>query len=153
MDDYWEHTRHGNEYMYKNNERVVTKGTHATDLFSDWAIADIKQAKDDSRPFFQFLSYNAPHDPIHPPKDYYERFKKRNPKSTETRALLGGLIEHMDYSIGRVLDSLEKLGLAKNTLIILLQIMAVSSALVQIMVNSAPIRLTCTRVVCAFVLQ
>jgi arylsulfatase A-like enzyme len=118
MDDYWEHTRHGNEYMYKNNERVVTKGTHATDLFSDWAIADIEHAKDDSRPFFQFLSYNAPHDPIHPPKDYYERFKKRNPKATETRALLGGLIEHMDYSIGRVLDSLEKLGLAKNTLIV-----------------------------------
>ena len=74
------HTRHGNEYMYKNNERVVTKGTHATDLFSDWAIADIKQTKEDSRPFFQFPSYNAPHDPIHPPKDYYERFKKEIPK-------------------------------------------------------------------------
>ncbi|EDM27070.1 N-acetylgalactosamine 6-sulfatase (GALNS) [Lentisphaera araneosa HTCC2155] len=118
MDDYWEHTRHGNEYMYKNFQPLATKGTHATDLFSDWAIADIEAAKNDARPFFQFLAYNAPHDPIHPPKEFYEKFKKRHPNASEKRALLAGLIEHMDHSIGRVLDHLNKLGLANNTLVV-----------------------------------
>ena len=118
MDDYWEHTRHDIAYMYKNDQRVETKGTHATDLFTNWSIAEIRQAHKDSRPFFQFLSYNAPHDPIHPPEDYFKYFLKRNPNATEKRAKLGGLIEHMDYSIGRVLDCLKELGIEKNTLIV-----------------------------------
>lgn len=118
MDDYWQHTRHDIAYMYKNNERIETKGVHATELFTDWAIEEIKQAQQDPRPFFQFLSYNAPHDPIHPPKEYLKKFQKRNPKSSDKRAKIAGLIEHLDYSIGRVLDCLNKLGIEKNTLIV-----------------------------------
>ncbi|MDD7984630.1 sulfatase-like hydrolase/transferase [Lentisphaera marina] len=118
MDDYWEHTRHNIAYMYKNDQRVETKGTHATDIFTNWSIEEIRQAHKDSRPFFQFLSYNAPHDPIHPPEEYFKYFQKRNPNATEKRAKLGGLIEHMDYSIGRVLDCLEELGITNNTLIV-----------------------------------
>ncbi|EDM28858.1 N-acetylgalactosamine 6-sulfatase (GALNS) [Lentisphaera araneosa HTCC2155] len=118
MDDYWEHTRHGVAYMYHNSTAVETKGTHATELFTNWAIEEIKQAQKDPRPFFQFLSYNAPHDPIHPPKKYYEYFKKKQPNTSEKRAKIGGLIEHLDYSIGRVLDTLNELEIDKNTLVI-----------------------------------
>ncbi|WDE96675.1 sulfatase-like hydrolase/transferase [Lentisphaera profundi] len=118
MDDYWEHTRHGNAYMYKNNDRIETKGTHATDLFTNWAIEEIKSAQQDQRPFFQFLSYNAPHDPIHPPEDYFQKFKKRYPNATDKRAKIAGLIEHLDYSIGRVLETLKKLKIKNNTLIV-----------------------------------
>ena len=118
MDDYWGHTRHGNEYMYKNDSPIKTKGTHATDLFTNWAIEEIKQSQKDSRPFFQFLSYNAPHDPIHPPEKYFQSFKKRHPNKSERRAKIAGLIEHLDYSIGRVLDCIKELKIDKNTLII-----------------------------------
>ena len=118
MDDYWKHLRHGNAYMYHNKERVETAGTHATDLFTNWAIEDLKMAKKDGRPFFQFLAYNAPHSPIHPPKEWLEKFKKNNPGIPVKRAKIGALIEHLDYSVGKVLDTLDELDLSKNTLVI-----------------------------------
>ncbi|MCM8530469.1 MAG: sulfatase-like hydrolase/transferase [Lentisphaeraceae bacterium] len=118
MDDYWHHRRRGNNYMYHNDELLKTEGTHATDLFTDWSIEELRKAKKDSRPFFQFLAYNAPHSPIHPPKNWLNKFQKENPKSSEKRAKIGALIEHLDYSIGRVLKSLKDLDLDKNTLVI-----------------------------------
>jgi arylsulfatase A-like enzyme len=118
MDDYWKHTRHGNKYMFHNKTPLKTQGTHATDLFTQWSIEELKAAKEDKRPFFQFLAYNAPHSPIHPPKDWLAKFKKTNPKATAKRAKIAALIEHLDHSIGKVLKALEDLQLKENTLVI-----------------------------------
>ena len=118
MDDYWEHRRFGIPYMYHNKKAIETRGTHATDLFTDWSIEEIKKSKKDGRPFFQFLSYNAPHSPIHPPKDWLAKFKKNNPGASDLRAKIGALIEHLDYSVGRVLKALDDEGMAENTLVI-----------------------------------
>jgi arylsulfatase A-like enzyme len=118
MDDYWHHRRFDINYMYYNDKLLNTEGTHATDLFTDWAIEDIKKAKEDGRPFFQFLAYNAPHSPIHPPKDWLAKFKKENPNASKLRANIGALIEHLDYNIGKVIDTLDELGLTENTLVI-----------------------------------
>jgi arylsulfatase A-like enzyme len=118
MDDYWDHRRGGINFMYHNSKLLETKGAHATDLFTDWSIEELKKAKADGRPFFQFLAYNAPHDPIHPPADWLEKFKKNNPSVNDKRAKLGALIEHLDYSIGRVLKSLDELGFTENTMIV-----------------------------------
>ena len=118
MDDYWEHRRHGIPYMYHNKKAIETRGTHATDLFTDWSIEELKKSKEDGRPFFQFLAYNAPHSPIHPPKDWLAKFKKNNPKATNLRANIGALIEHLDYSIGRVLKALDELGMSENTMVV-----------------------------------
>jgi arylsulfatase A-like enzyme len=118
MDDYWQHLRHGNNYMYHNDKLLQTKGTHATALFTQWAIDDFKKAKQDGRPFFQLLAYNAPHSPIHPPKDWLKKFQSNNPKASRKRAKIGALIEHLDHNVGLVIDSLEELKLADNTLVI-----------------------------------
>jgi arylsulfatase A-like enzyme len=118
MENYWRHRRFGKEYMFHNNKRLITAGTHATELFTQWAIEDLKASKKDGRPFFQFLAYNAPHSPIHPPKDWLQKFKKANPKASAKRAGIGALIEHLDHNIGRVLQSLKELNLDKNTLVI-----------------------------------
>jgi arylsulfatase A-like enzyme len=117
MDDYWTHLREGNNYM-RLNQQVIEPEGHATDLFSDWAIEYLENATQKKSPYFLFLAYNAPHFPIQPPDEWYEKVKNREPELSEKRAKNVAFVEHMDYSIGRVLAALEKSGLAKNTLII-----------------------------------
>lgn len=117
MDDYWTHLREGNNYMRLNQQQIDPEG-HATDLFSDWAIDYLENAKEKKSPYFLYLAYNAPHFPIQPPDEWYEKVRKRQPELSEKRAKNVAFVEHMDYSIGLVLAALEKTGLAENTLVI-----------------------------------
>jgi arylsulfatase A-like enzyme len=117
MDNYWDHLRHGNNYM-RFNEQVIQPQGHATEIFSDWAIEYFQSAASSSKPFFMFLSYNAPHFPIQPPDEWLQKVVERDENITELRAKNIAFVEHMDHHIGRVTDALEQLGLAENTIII-----------------------------------
>jgi arylsulfatase A-like enzyme len=117
MDDYYTHQRHGIEYMHLN-EKVIEIEGHATDLFSQWSCDYIKSREENDKPFFLCLTYNAPHTPIQPPKDWLEQINKREPEISKKRASLVALIEHMDDGIGRVMQTLRESGLDKNTVII-----------------------------------
>ncbi len=117
MDDYYNHRRHGFNYMRLNEKEIDPKG-HATDLFSQWAIDYIKERAGSKQPFFLYLAYNAPHTPIQPPKDWFERVKKREKNISDKRAKLVALIEHLDAGIGKVIASLREVGLYNNTFII-----------------------------------
>ena len=117
MDDYWTHLRHGLNLMRYNQEVVNPQG-HATDVFTEWACAYLQERARTPKPFFLYLAYNAPHDPIQPPPEWLEKVKRRDPKLPEKRAKLVALIEHLDAGIGRVLDTLDRTGLATNTLVI-----------------------------------
>ncbi|MHC4880490.1 MAG: sulfatase-like hydrolase/transferase, partial [Planctomycetota bacterium] len=102
MDDYYNHRRHGNNYMYRDRTEIDPKG-HATDLFTDWACDYIQDRKAD-QPYFLYLAYNAPHTPIQPPDEWVARVKAREAGITDRRAKLVALIEHMDDGIGQVLS-------------------------------------------------
>ncbi len=117
MDDYYTHLRHEQNYM-RLGEKVITPKGHATDLFSDWAISYHESRKDADEPFFTFLAYNAPHDPIQPPADWLEKVKIREPDMTDARAGLVALIEHLDAGIGRVIDHLKETEQWENTVTI-----------------------------------
>ncbi len=138
MDDYYNHRRHGFNYLRLDNKEIDPKG-HATDLFTQWAIDYLREragrkdpprvegilpsdrgqdARDTTRPFFLYLAYNAPHAPIQPPQEWVERVKGREPGITDKRARLVALIEHLDAGIGKVIDALKETGLAENTLVL-----------------------------------
>ncbi len=117
MDDYYHHRRHGNNYMRHNGETVDPRG-HATDIFTGWTLDYLKARSQDKKKFFLYLAYNAPHDPIQPPPEYLARVRARENGITEKRAKLVALIEHMDYSIGRVMAALKNNGQARNTLVV-----------------------------------
>jgi arylsulfatase A-like enzyme len=117
MDDYWNHRRHGNNYMRLNEKEIDPKG-HATDIFSDWAIEYIQESKNVANPFFMYLAYNAPHFPIQPPEDWLEKVKKRENSISDKRAKNVAFVEHLDYGIGRVINALKESGKYENTLII-----------------------------------
>jgi len=117
MDDYYEHRRHGINYMRLNRQQITPSG-HATDLFSDWSVDYINSRKASTAPFFLYLAYNAPHTPIQPPTEWLEKIKSREVGISDARAELVALIEHMDYGIGQVVDAIRSNGFEDNTLIV-----------------------------------
>lgn len=117
MDDYYDHRRHGINYMRLNDEEINPEG-HATDLFTEWACEYLRERRNAEEPWFLYLAYNAPHTPIQPPEDWLAKVREREPEMSEQRAKLVALIEHMDEGIGRVLDCLDETGFADDTLVI-----------------------------------
>ena len=117
MDDYYTHLRHGHNYMRLDRETIDPEG-HATDLFTAWAIETIEDRSARDEPFFLYLAYNAPHTPIQPPEEWVEKVRRREPEISELRARYVALVEQMDNGIGRVLDALDRSGVASNTLVV-----------------------------------
>lgn len=117
MDDYWTHRRH-NLNLMRDNKEVIDPQGHATDIFTGWAVEYLQERAKAPKPFFLYLAYNAPHDPVQPKPDWLARVKQREPEISEKRAKLVALIEHLDDGVGQVLGTLDKTGLAENTLVI-----------------------------------
>ncbi|MGD0089618.1 MAG: sulfatase-like hydrolase/transferase [Planctomycetota bacterium] len=117
LDDYWTHLRGGQNFMRRNLE-VITPQGHATDVFTGWACEYLEERAKAGGPFFMYLAYTAPHDPIQPPPEWLAKVKEREPGISEKRAKMVALIEHLDDGIGKVLAALDRLKLADNTLIV-----------------------------------
>ncbi|GHV02664.1 hypothetical protein FACS1894159_11580 [Bacteroidia bacterium] len=118
MDNYYTHIRQNQNLMRRNREVIETGGTHATELFTTWAIDYVKENAPKKEPFFLYLAYNAPHDPLEPPKEWEERVRAREPKISKTRGLYVALIEHLDDNIGRFVAALRSTGQLDNTILI-----------------------------------
>jgi arylsulfatase A-like enzyme len=117
MEDYYTHIRDKNNYM-RLNDQVISPSGHATEIFTGWALGYLKKQENRKEPFFLYLAYNAPHDPIQPPAEWLEKVKTREKGITEKRARLVALIEHLDDNVGRVLDQLESSGQINNTVVV-----------------------------------
>jgi arylsulfatase A-like enzyme len=117
MDDYETHLRNGHNFLRQDRAEIDPAG-HATDLFTTWACEFLHRRADGADPFFLYLAYNAPHDPLQPPAEWLLKVRRREPGIPEKRARLVALIEHMDAGIGKVLHTLEATGAARKTLVI-----------------------------------
>lgn len=117
MDDYYSHKRAGDNWMRENTKEITPKG-HATDVFSSWASDYIAQQAKKDTPYFLFLAYNAPHDPIQPPEEYLKIVKEREPSASLKRQKMIALIEHLDASVANVLEAIEQSGEADNTIVV-----------------------------------
>ncbi len=107
-----------------NRELVTGKGFLADDL-TDRALTFIEAHRE--RPFFVYLPYNTPHSPMQVPDEFWVRWRDkdlamrhREPDLEDvdhTRAALA-MVENIDGNVGRVLGSLARLGLARNTIVV-----------------------------------
>ncbi len=136
---------------------------YATRTYTDKMIGYIEANRRDGKPFFAYVSHQAPHDPYHLPRDWRDRhvgeydkgwdIVRRErlqrqielgivPAGTELaermwfvpdpivlapapRAILGrkmelyaGLVENLDFHIGRLVDYLKEVGEYENTIFI-----------------------------------
>jgi len=111
--DYFSHEEHGVLDWYRDNKPVREKG-YTTQLLGKDAVKYINE-QDPSKPFYLYLTFNAPHTPYQAPQDYIDRYKDiQDP----TRRTYAGMVACLDDEIGRVVAALDKKGLRRNTLIL-----------------------------------
>lgn len=94
-------------YM-KGGGKALWKDENIADSITTHALDFIKENKD--RPFFMYFATND----VHVPRFPHDRFRGKNPMG-----LRGDAIAQFDWSVGQILDELDRLGLTENTLIIL----------------------------------
>jgi arylsulfatase A-like enzyme len=101
-------------WMMRNHEPVRTTG-YLTDEFSNEAVQFVTRNKD--KPFFLYLSYNAPHTPMQASEKYLSRFTNiTNPQ----RRTYAAMVSAVDDGVGRLLATLREQGLEKQTLVFFL---------------------------------
>jgi arylsulfatase A-like enzyme len=152
--------------VFTEDGRYLTglpKDYYATKTYTDKLIGFIDANHRDGKPFFAYVSHQAPHDPFHLPRDWRNRYVgmydqgwdavrqarlKRQvelgilPEGTglaermwflpdpvllapASRALLGrkmelyaGMVENLDFHVGRLIDHLKAIGEYDNTIFI-----------------------------------
>ena len=98
-----------------NKSPEFTPGSYLTDYYTDEAIKVIE--KNQNRPFFLYLGHWAVHNPLQALKSYFNLFSDH--RMNHNLQVYSGMIEALDRSVGRIIDSLEEYNLTDNTLIIL----------------------------------
>lgn len=83
------------------DQRTITR------RYTEEAIARIRSFKDE--PFFLYLAHSLPHIPL---------FRSREFKDISVAGIYGDVIEEIDWSVGRILETLREEGIAENTLVI-----------------------------------
>ena len=109
----------------EHNGQIVRGDGFMIDDFTNKAMAFIEDNKD--KPFFAYLPYNTPHSPMQVPDTWWDKFKdkqltmrNRDPqreKLGHTRAALA-MCENIDWNVGRLLQKLDDLQLAENTIVV-----------------------------------
>ncbi len=109
------HNKYFDPVIRHNGSFVKTKG-FCTDLFYTAAMGWIKDVKDDDRPFFAYITTNAPHGPFIAPPQSRERFERMG--FQEKTAGFYGMIENIDDNVGRLVNQLDEWQLLDNTMLI-----------------------------------
>lgn len=113
------HAGHPKSYFspYKNKALVDgNDGEYLTDRLTDEAIAFIKENKD--RPFFLYLPYFTVHTPLQGKQDLVDKYKAKIKGDPRFNAKYGAMVESMDQNVGKLLNALNELKLAENTIVI-----------------------------------
>ena len=64
--------------IYRRNGKIVASlpdDFYSTKDYTDHLLEWIKNDHGDGKPFFAYLSYTAPHDPLHAPREYIEKYE------------------------------------------------------------------------------
>jgi arylsulfatase A-like enzyme len=94
-----------------------------TDLITRRAKRFVEEQAEARRPFFIDVAYNAPHWPYQPPdRPSVSRNNAAHlmphDSATSTRADYVAMVERVDRGVGEIMRTLDRLGLARNTLVI-----------------------------------
>lgn len=102
---------------YKNkNFPDGPDGEHLTDRITSESIKFIQENKND--PFFLYLSFYAVHTPLEAKAELIKKYKNKPMGERHNHTTYAAMVENTDTNIGRVLSTLDQLGLRENTLVI-----------------------------------
>ena len=98
----------------KDRKSRIHVKRYLTDLLTDGTIQMIEKAQKAGKPFCIYVAYNAPHSPFQAPEKYLKRnMHIKNPR----RRVYAGMITALDDGVGRIMQTLRKLGIEKNTMV------------------------------------
>jgi arylsulfatase A-like enzyme len=121
-------------FLMKNLDRLPLpeneghkRGRYAQDVIHEEALKFIEANKD--RPFFAYLPYIMPHVELVAPPEARREYEGKWPKfaradsragylgSDDALAEFAGMVTYLDKLVGQVLEKLDQLGLADNTIV------------------------------------
>lgn len=107
----------GQHFDFKTNpETPYPKGTYLADFLTDKAIDFLKSHK--SGPFYLQLAHYGVHSPYQAKPELIEKFKAKKGVGGHDDPVYAAMIASVDESVGRVVATLDELGLSENTLVI-----------------------------------
>lgn len=126
-----------NPVLFKNDQPEQIQG-YCSDIFTKEAIDFIRKNKTKAeRPFFAYLSFNAPHTPLQLPEEYYNLYKDiqfnadsfavydevvDNMTAVEIEAAkkVYGMVTNIDDNIGKLIETLNEQNIFDNTILVFL---------------------------------
>ncbi|MFN7933355.1 MAG: sulfatase-like hydrolase/transferase [Bryobacteraceae bacterium] len=110
-------TVNGNGATWKEDEYFRARSTSA---IAEEALRFIE--KNRTRPFYVNMWTLLPHAPLHPTEEDLAPFRKFDPpaleKHTSARTIFYASVAALDRGVGQLLDGLERMGLAQNTIVL-----------------------------------
>jgi arylsulfatase A-like enzyme len=87
-----------------------------TEAITREALTEVKKAVADKKPFYLYLSHYAVHAPFEPDRRFLPNYEKE--KWNAHKKIYASMIESMDKSLGDVMDTIDELGIAENTIVV-----------------------------------
>lgn len=125
----------GGKDFQRNGESIEEEG-YESDLLAREAVRFIEQ-RDADRPFFLYVPFIAPHEPLAAPPELVEKYADfedqrgpaRSPSASfaaaarlvgmeSRRALYAAVVEAMDQAIAKILNALDEQGIADDTIVL-----------------------------------
>ena len=128
--DYWFSTQNNALPTHHNPDNFVRNGIpvgkldgYAAELVVDEAIGWLAEKRDAQKPFFLYVCFHEPHEPIASHKRFTDLYpdtgqRSRYDPSVSSLAAHHGNITQMDHAFGRLMQTLDKLNLDDNTFVL-----------------------------------
>lgn len=98
-------------YDWHRNQKPVREEGYATDLIADEAERVIADRRNDARPFFLYVAFNAVHGPLNPPPGF-------SGDANDPLAVRDAMLASFDSAVGRIDKAIDEHGFRDNTLFI-----------------------------------
>ncbi len=123
--DYWFATHnnaapshaHPNNFV-RNGEPVGPLEGYSCQIVTNEAIrwVETQTQSHPNQPFFLYIAFHEPHEPVASPEELVDTY--RTVASSEKQAAYFANVENVDHAVGSLQDTLKRLGLDDNTLVI-----------------------------------
>ncbi len=98
--------------LWRDSTSITEDGTHFGDLIVRETNAFMEEHRHE--PFFAYVAFNTPHYPVQPYQNFYQSYSGL----AEPRRSYAALVSTLDHQIGQILNKLDELELAENTIVI-----------------------------------
>ena len=107
-------THHNPVNFVRNGKPVGKIEGYSCGIVADEAIDWLREGRDKSKPFFTFVCFHEPHEPIDSPPELVKLYPKAKKRG---QALHYANVTNMDRAVGRLMKALDEMDLADDTLV------------------------------------